>query len=63
MKNKISYLRLKEGFTQKELANKLSITTSHFGMIETGIRNPSLKLAYKISKIFNTTIESIFFEI
>ncbi len=63
MKNKISYLRLKEGFTQKELANKLSITTSHFGMIETGVRNPSLKLAYKISKIFNTTIESIFFEI
>lgn len=62
MKNKISYLRLKEGFTQKELANKLSITTSHFGMIETGVRNPSLNLAYKISKIFNTTIENIFFK-
>ncbi|CUP73422.1 helix-turn-helix transcriptional regulator [Clostridium baratii] len=61
MKNRIYYFRAKEGLTQKELANKLSITTSHFGMIETGARNPSLNLAYRISKLFNTTIENIFF--
>ena len=61
MENKISYLRSKRGLTQKDVASKLSITTSHLGMIEKGVRNPSLKLAYDISKIFNTTIEKIFF--
>ena len=42
MKNKILSLRLKKGLTQKEIACILGITTSYLGMIEKGVRKPSL---------------------
>ncbi|HBI7094634.1 helix-turn-helix transcriptional regulator [Clostridium perfringens] len=61
MKNKILSLRLEKGLTQKEIACILGITTSYLGMIEKGVRKPSLDLAYKISNLFKTTIEDIFF--
>ena len=61
MSNKISILRKNNNWTQKEVAKKLNITTSYLGMIETGVRTPSLDIAYKIAKLFNTSIEKIFF--
>jgi putative transcriptional regulator len=47
--------------TQKEIADLAGITTSHYGFIENGERQPSLKVAKKIADIYNRKIEEIFF--
>ena len=62
MKNKLLALREEFLLTQKEIAEKVGITTSHYGMIELGVRNPSLITARKLAVFFNTTIENIFFQ-
>ena len=48
--------------TQKEIADLIGITTSHYGFIENGERQPSLKVAKKIAEVFNKNIEEIFFD-
>lgn len=55
-------LRKKINLTQSDIASKLGITTSYYGMIEQGTRTPSLTLAKKISNFFNKDIEGIFFD-
>lgn len=47
---------------QKEIADKIGITTSHYGFIENGDRQPSLKVAKKIAEVFDKRIEEIFFD-
>lgn len=54
-------LRKERGLNQATVANELKITTSYYGMIEKGVRNPSLELAAKIAKYFNKSVEDIFF--
>ena len=46
--------------TQEALANELGIARQTVIAIEKGKFNPSLELAFKISKFFNTTIEEVF---
>lgn len=62
MSNNIIKFRNLNNWTQKEVAQKIGITTSYLGMLEVGIRSPSLKIAYKIAQLFNVSIEEIFFE-
>ena len=61
MKNKLLIFRNKKNLTQREIAEEVGITTSAYGMLETGVRTPSLGTAYKLSQFFNSTIEEIFF--
>jgi len=53
-------LRKKRGLTQEQVAQKLGISRSFYGMIEVGTRNPTLKMAQKISTYFNTNIQDLF---
>lgn len=46
----IQRLRLRKGYTQKQLAYKLGITRVYMGYIEQGRENPSLSLMVKIAK-------------
>lgn len=62
MNNNIVKFRNLNNWTQKEVAQKIGITTSYLGMIELGVRTPSLEIAYKIAQLFNVSIEDIFFE-
>ncbi|UNC91651.1 helix-turn-helix transcriptional regulator [Candidatus Contubernalis alkaliaceticus] len=48
--------------TQQEVADDLHITRSFYGMIETGNRNPTIKLALEIAKYFNADVKELFFE-
>lgn len=59
--NKIKQFRLERNLTQKEVANLVGITTSYYGMIEIGEREPALKVAQKLATFFNTSIEQLFF--
>lgn len=60
MKNRIKELRARYDLTQKDLAVKVKVRRETIVFLEKGKYNPSLKLAYDISKIFNMKIEEVF---
>ena len=61
LKNRIQELRKARKVTQQELADALSVTRQTIISLENGRYNPSLKLAMDIAKVFDTTVEDIFF--
>ena len=60
MKNRLKVLRAENDFTQADLANKLEVSRQTVNAIEKGKFDPSLPLAFKISKLFELPIEEIF---
>lgn len=58
--------RKDKGWSQKKVVQELEskysikITGSYYGMIEQGVRSPSLKLALAIANLYNTRPEKIF---
>ena len=60
LKTKIKEYRAKYNLSQKELAKRVGVRRETIGNLENGKYNPSLKLAFDIAKVFNTTIEEIF---
>ena len=60
MKNKIKVLRAERNMTQAELAIEVEVSRQTINAIETGKFDPSLPLAFKISKLFELPIENIF---
>ena len=52
--------REKIGITQDQLAKKLGIARQTVLFLEKGKYNPSLRLAYQISKELNAKIEDLF---
>ena len=57
MKTIIRELRKAAGLTQQQLADQVRVTVRTINSIERGEYNPSLVLAYKIARIFHTTVE------
>lgn len=62
MKNRLKVLRAENDFTQADLADKLEVSRQTVNAIEKGKFDPSLPLAFKISRLFNLSIEEIFEE-
>ena len=60
--NRIQELRTERNLTQQDLANAVEVTRATIIALEKGSYNPSLELAFRISKFFKTGIEKIFFE-
>lgn len=60
MKNNIKELREKTNYTQDDLAVLAGVSRQTIISLEKGKYNPSIQLAFKLSKIFNLTIEEIF---
>ena len=58
--NRIKELRATRNLTQLDLAKKVDVRRETIVFLEKGKYNPSLKLAYDISKIFNLNIEEVF---
>lgn len=61
VKNKLVEYRKQLKLKQREIAKILGISRSFYALIEIGLRNPDYALAKKIAAIFNTDIETIFF--
>lgn len=59
-------LRKERGWSQKDVVTELQkrygidITASYYGMIESGVRTPRLRLAMAIADLFGNSIEEIF---
>lgn len=60
MKTRIKEFRARYNMTQEELARKVGVRRETIVFLEKGKYNPSLKLAYKVAKVLNTTIEELF---
>jgi len=60
MKNQLRVLRAQRNWSQAELAERLEVSRQSVNAIETGKYDPSLPLAFKLARLFNTTIEAIF---
>lgn len=60
MKNKLKELREYFGLTQGQLGELVGVSRQAINSIETEKFEPSIWLAYDISKVFNSSIEEIF---
>lgn len=60
MKNSLKVLRAQRGWSQAELAERLSVSRQTVNAIETGKSDPSLPLAFKIARLFGKLIEDVF---
>lgn len=56
-KEMLVYLRKREGYTQRELAKKLNLSTSTIGMYESGQRYPSREIEEMIADFFNVSLD------
>ena len=64
MKNKVRELRKNQKLTQEELAEVIGISRQAINAIEKEKFDPSLPTAFKMAKLFKTSIEKLFlFEI
>lgn len=60
MKNKIQELRKSKKITQEELGKMCGVSRQTIISLENGKYNPSILLAHKIAKIFDSIIEDVF---
>ena len=60
MNNNLRVLRAEHGWSQAELASRLEVSRQTVNAIETGKYDPSLPLAFKLSRLFGRAIEDIF---
>jgi putative transcriptional regulator len=61
--NRCKYYRTRSKYTQRNIAVKANITINTYCDIETGKREPSLVVAFRIAKALNETIERVFIEV
>ncbi|MBA2394657.1 MAG: helix-turn-helix transcriptional regulator [Ktedonobacteraceae bacterium] len=62
MNNKLKVLRAMRNWSQADLADHLDVSRQTINALETGKYDPSLPLAFKLARLFQTTIEEIFEE-
>jgi putative transcriptional regulator len=61
IRNTIRRLRFDAGeMTQQELADKTGVTRQTVAAIENSKYYPSLELAFRISRVFNSPLEEVF---
>jgi transcriptional regulator with XRE-family HTH domain len=56
----VKKLRMDEGLSQEELAEKLNIHRTYMSFIERGKRSPSLLIIFKISRALNIKLPDLF---
>ena len=57
MKNRIEEIRKERGIKQDDFAKSMGVSRQTISSLENGRYNPSIILAFKIAKYFDTTIE------
>lgn len=60
MRNRVREQRLARGLSQAELAAELEVSRQTVIAIETGRYLPSLPLAFRIARFFDSTVDGIF---
>lgn len=60
MNNRLRELRDARAWSQSELAERLDVSRQTINALETGKYDPSLRLAFRIARLFGQRIEDIF---
>jgi putative transcriptional regulator len=60
MENRLEALRNEKGWTQQELADRVSVSRQTIISLERGRYNPSILLAFRLARQFDVAIENIF---
>ncbi|MCE5206846.1 MAG: helix-turn-helix transcriptional regulator [Chloroflexi bacterium] len=60
MKNRLEELRIRNGWTQQELADKVDVSRQTIISLANGRYNPSILLAFRLARVFGMRIEDIF---
>jgi putative transcriptional regulator len=63
MKNRVKELRKNQKLTQEELAELIGISRQAINAIEKEKFDPSLPTAFKMAKLFKTSIEDLFMHV
>lgn len=61
MRNRLKVLRAERDWSQAELAKRLGVSRQTVNAIERGKYDPSLPLAFKMSRVLGQPIESMFY--
>lgn len=61
MRVKLVKLREGRGYTQQTFSEVVGISRSHYSQIETGEKEPSLKVSLKIKRVLDYPYDDIFF--
>ena len=56
----ITIARKKSGMTQGDLAEKVCVSQTHLSQVETNLKDPSMKLIYKISEVLEVPTPILF---
>lgn len=60
MRAKLQRLREANGYTQQTFSNAIGTSRSHYSQVETGEKQPSLRLALRIKQVLNYYGDDIF---
>ncbi|WP_380163508.1 helix-turn-helix transcriptional regulator [Jannaschia sp. R86511] len=60
MRNRIGELRGERGWTQAELARRAGVSRQTVNAIETGRFDPSLPVAFRLSRLLGLPLEELF---
>ena len=60
MINRLKVLRAERDWSQADLAERLGVSRQSVNAIETGKYDPSLPLAFRIARLFELPIETLF---
>ena len=60
MNNRLRELRDARAWSQGELAERLEVSRQTVNALETGKYDPSLPLAFRIARLFESRIEDVF---
>jgi putative transcriptional regulator len=60
MGNRVRELRLARAWSQADLGERLTVSRQAVNAIENGKHDPSLSLAFRIARLFEESVDSIF---
>jgi DNA-binding XRE family transcriptional regulator len=60
---RIKHIRMKKGFTQEQLAEKIDINSKYLSSIERGKENPTLNTLIKLSESLDVNLNNIFYQV
>ena len=61
MRNRLKVLRAERDWTQADLAGRVGVSRQTINAVEKGKYDPSLPLAFGLARLFDSTIENIFY--
>jgi len=59
---KLKIMRKSKGLSSADMAGKLGLSRTYYWQIEKGTRGLSYNIAYKISEVFGTKPDDIFYD-